>query len=522
MPDFGSPIAQNVDVSPNKGLTTISDLMGLQQKQIGIQQAQQTLQTGQALQQTAQAEAQKNQQAMGERQLLQSSMKNGKDPDGNALTGANGEADPVAMTRFANKFMPLTGQDVVQHIVLTQDNRLKLADTNRQLGQNYKDDIAGIIRSSMGDQNTPPDAAGIIQSKIDAYVGQQGPNAPAALSQAASYSKQLLQNLNGSPDPAKAKTALLHLAQQFEPTSAVEAQQRPAMGSVTGPAGGMQPVQTNPLAPLPMGATGPEVKQGIQPQLVTPPGGVPQPYGGGRGPVPTSYGPGPPPTNQDVEKFGHYSENLDNRVAVASDMVPRLQQAEAAMSQFRSGGGAPARAEFARTLQAIPGFPQSWVDRVAGGNLADAQEAEKYLFQTTFAGLKQSMQGDPSRVAEFSKAEQIFPSIGTDPRATASVLNFMRDQGNRDYAEQQTLTKARSEGTFNPVTWQADYQKKLRAGQVPGVPTSQVPQAAPAASKTVTQAQVSNYATKHNLSVAAARAHVLSNGFKIQQEGADF
>lgn len=489
MPDFGAPIAQDVNVSPQKGIQTLSDLMGLQQRQIAISQAQQTLQTGVALQQQAQAEAQKQQQAMGERQLLQSSMAKGQGPDGNALIGQNGEADPVAMTRFANKYLPLTGQDVVQHIVQTQDNRLKLADTNRQLGQNYKDDIAGIIRSSMGDQNTPPDAAGIIQSKIDAYVGQQGPNAPAALSQAASYSKQLLQNLNGSVDPSKAKAALLHLAQQFEPTSAVEAQQRPAMASVTGPAGGMQPVQTNPLAPLPMGATGPEIRQGIQPQLVTPPGGVPQPYAGGRGPVPTSYGPGPAPTNQDVEKFGHYSENLDNRVAVASDMVPRLQQAEQALSQFRAGGGAAARADFARTLQAIPGFPQSWVDRVAGGNLADAQEAEKYLFQTTFAGLKQSMQGDPSRVAEFSKAEQIFPSIGTDPRATASVLNFMRDQGNRDYAEQQALNSARAANTFNPVTWQADYQKKLRAGQVPGVPISQVPGASSAATPSGNEGQ---------------------------------
>lgn len=475
MPDFGAPVAQNVNVDPSRGLTTLSDLMGLQQKQIAISQAQQNLQTGAAVQQQQQAEAQKQTQAMGERQLLQSSMKSGQAPDGTALMGSNGEVDPVAMTQFANKYMPLTGQDVVQKIVQTQDNRLKLADTNRQLGQNYKDDIAGIIRSSMGDQNTTPDATGIIQSKIDAYVGQQGPNAPSALSQAAGYSKQLLQNLNGIQDPIKAKAALLHLAQQFEPTSAVEAQQRPVMGSITGPAGGMQPVQTNPLAPLPMGPTGPEVKQGIQPQLVTPPGGVPQPYVGGRGPVPSSFGPGPTPTSQDVEKFGHYSENLDNRVAVASDMVPRLQQAEAALSQFRSGGGAPARAEFARTLQAIPGFPQSWVDRVAGGNLADAQEAEKYLFQTTFAGLKQSMQGDPSRVAEFSKAEQIFPSIGTDPRATASVLNFMRDQGTRDYAEQQALRTARANNTFNPVTWQADYQKQLRAGQVPGVPTSQVP-----------------------------------------------
>jgi hypothetical protein len=514
MPDFGSPIAQNVDVNPNKGLQTLSDLMGLQQRQVAIKQAQQNLATGQFIQQQQQAEAQQQQQSMKERQLLQSSMQGGKDPDGNPLVGANGEADPVAMTKFANKYMPLTGQAVVQHIVQTQDNRLKLADTNRQLGQNYKDDLAGIVRSSMGDQNTPADAPGVIQSKIDAYVQQQGPNAPAALTQAASYSKSLLQNLSGPIPDAKAKLALLHLAQQFEPTAAVAAQQGPSIGTVVGPGGGTQPVQTNPLSPVSMGAVGPEIKTGIAPQIITPPGGVPQPYGGGRGPVPTSYGGGgPAPTQTDVENFGRYQANLDNRVQVASDLIPRVQAAEHALDQIRGGGGAAARAAAAKNLQAIPFMPKSLIDAVAGGDLAAAQEAEKYLFQTTFAGLKQSMQGDPSRVAEFNSAEQVFPNIGTDPRATKAVLGFMTDQANRDYAEQQALSAARKAGTVNPATWQADYQARLRAGQVPGVAPSQVP--APTAKAMPTGARLKAYADKYTGGdVARAQAALSEHGYR--------
>jgi hypothetical protein len=514
MPDFGAPIAQNVDVSPNKGIQTLSDLMGLQQRQIGIEQAKQTLQTGQALQATAQAEAQKNQQAMNERQLLQSSMQNGKDPDGNPLVGANGEADPVAMTRFANKYMPLTGQDVVQHIVTTQQNRLKLADTNRQLGQNYKDDLAGIVRSSMGDQNTPPDAPGAIMSKIDAYVQQQGPNAPAALTQAASYSKSLLQNLNGAVPPAKAKLALLHLAQQFEPAAGVAAAQQPTIGSLTGPGGGAQPVQTNPQSPFGMGPIGPEVRTGVAPQIITPPGGVPA-IVAGRGPIPTSFGGGgPAPTQPEVESFGRYQANLDNRVRVASDLIPRVQAAEHALDQIRGGGGAVARAAAAKNLQAIPFMPKSLIDAVAGGDLAAAQEAEKYLFQTTFAGLKQSMQDDPARVTEFNAAEQVFPNIGTDPRATKAVLGFMTDQANRDYAEQQALVAARKAGTVNPATWQAEYQQKLRAGQVPGVAPSQIPGGA--AVKTMpTGDKLNAYAAAHfKGDTVKAQAYLSSHGYR--------
>src|SRR5208282_58173 len=132
------------------------------------------------------------------------------------------------------------------------------------------------------------------------------------------------------------------------------------------------------------------------------------------------------------------------------------------------------------------GAPQGLVDAVAGGNLGAAQEAEKLMFQTTFAGLRQSMQGDPARVAEFQAAENVFPNIGTDPRATRGILGFMSDQSQRDYAEQQSLNTSKLNGTFNPATWQGQYQQRLRAGQVPGVPQSQVPATA-GGNKTVTR-----------------------------------
>jgi hypothetical protein len=107
------------------------------------------------------------------------------------------------------------------------------------------------------------------------------------------------------------------------------------------------------------------------------------------------------------------------------------------------------------------------------------------------------MQGDPARVSEFNSAEQVFPSIGTDPRATKNVLNFMTQQAQRDYAEQQALTTARKAGTFNPSTWQADYQRQLRAGQVPGVPPGQVPIEGGGAKAMPTGVRLEAYANKH-------------------------
>src|SRR6266853_698600 len=103
MPDFGAPVAQNVDVSPNKGLQTLGELMGLQQKQIGIQQQQQNLATGQFLQQQQQAEAQRQQQAMGTRQAATKMAQSGQDLQGNSIRGDDGEFRKFAARPYSER-----------------------------------------------------------------------------------------------------------------------------------------------------------------------------------------------------------------------------------------------------------------------------------------------------------------------------------------------------------------------------------------------------------------------------------
>ena len=456
MPDFGgAPVATNVDTG--KGVQTLSDLMGLQQKQIGIQQAKQTLQTGQALQASAQAQAQQNQQAMGERQLLQSSMQNGKDPDGNPLVGANGDADPVALTKFATKYLPMTGQDVVQNIVKTQDTRLKLADSARQLGQNYKNDVAGIIRSSMGDQNTPADAPGVIQSKIDAYVQQQGPNAPAALTQAASYSKSLLQNLGDHVPDAKTKSSLLHLAQQFEPTAAVAGTQAPAIGSVTGPGGGAQPVQLNPLSPLPMGATGPEVKTGVAPGIVMDLQGQPHYIGGAAGLGGGAAGgaaPSPWPTPAGVQAQSGVAKDMSdhftglNASAQSLPLVTGLTKTieGLAPSAFTGPGG--------DKKQYMAGILRGFHINATG----DAQ-TDTNLLNKAMAQLNISTPAGTDAARALVEAGQ--PNSHMDPDAIKEAAGTLRGQVMMNQAERNFLqtTRLSNRGAGDPQAYQEGRQQ---------------------------------------------------------------
>jgi hypothetical protein len=449
MPDFGgAPVATNVDTG--KGVQTLSDLMGLQQKQIAIQQQKQTLQTGQALQASAQAQAQQNQQAMGERQLLQSSMQKGSDPEGNPLMGANGEADPVALTKFATKYLPMTGQDVVQNIVKTQDTRLKLADSARQLGQNYKDDIAGIVRSSMGDQNTPADAPGVIQSKIDAYVQQQGPNAPAALTNAASYSKSLLQNLGDHVPDAKTKLSLLHLAQQFEPTGAVAGTQAPAIGSVTGQAGGAQPVQLNPLSPLPMGATGPEVKTGVAPQIVMDLQGQPHYIGGAAG---TGAGGQPFPTPAGVQAQSGVAKDMSdhftglNASAQSLPLVTGLTKTieSLAPSAFTGPGG--------DKKQYMAGILRGF-----GINATGDAQTDTNLLNKAMAQLNISTPAGTDAARALVEAGQ--PNSHMDPDAIKEAAGTLRGQVMMNQAERNFLqtTRLSNRGAGDPQAYQEGRQ----------------------------------------------------------------
>jgi hypothetical protein len=125
MPDFGSPVAANIQApNPNQPIQTLSGLMNIQRQKQALQMGQQQLQVGEG-------EAQQAQQQMKERQLLQQAMLSGKDPDGNALKTGSGDADPIAMANFANKYMPLTGQQVQQSIINTLNNRVQLNDSVR-------------------------------------------------------------------------------------------------------------------------------------------------------------------------------------------------------------------------------------------------------------------------------------------------------------------------------------------------------------------------------------------------------
>jgi len=450
MPDM-TPVANTVNApNPQGTLDSFSKLLG-------IQQQQQALQTGRYTQQTAQAEASQAQQKNAELQALARFTQNAmKDP---SYQLSDGSPNVGKYQQAAMAVAPTYGQPVIGQAT----SNFKEAVGTRQAMQNLSGEqnstIANFLKGLASNKDSTP------SDLMDGMEQLRSNNKDPGFNRALDNMLLSFDRKDVAGSAARSASALSGMMQNTPSTMD------------TG--GAFQPGVTNSFTGAfnPAGAAVPKT---LAPQVYTPPGGGPSSvvggaYGTGKGTAPAQApGGGPQPAAADWQRFGEYNNALDSRVQIASDLLPRLKLTETAADSIRTGAGTETRASIAKALQAS-GAPQGLVDAVAGGNLAAVQEAEKMMFQTTMSGLKQAMQGDPSRVAEFQAAEKVFPNVDTDPRARQQILGFMSDQGQRDYAEQQALNKARKDGTFNPVTWQGDYQQRLRAGQVPGVPSGQVP-----------------------------------------------
>lgn len=247
MPDFGAPAAAGITApNPNQGIQSLSGILGLAQQQQALQQGQQQLQVGAG-------QAQQAQQQMQERQLLETTMASGKDPDGNAIKNSDGSFNTTALTAFANKSLPLTGQGVVQNVVKTQSDQLGVQKAALGLTSQERDLVSNVLHSAAASN----DPVGAVTSGLSSlastspqmaeFVQAQQPFAPH------------LQNMN----PQQQKQALITAAQQYAPPEATRAAAAPQIITKTGPGGGVQAYQINPLSVVPQGATGPEMAQGI-------------------------------------------------------------------------------------------------------------------------------------------------------------------------------------------------------------------------------------------------------------------
>jgi hypothetical protein len=164
------------------------------------------------------------------------------------------------------------------------------------------------------------------------------------------------------------------------------------------------------------------------------------------------------PTTPGVQNFNDYQKDLTTRVAGATQVEMRLNEAEDLMKKFKAGAGARTYVDIAQKLQAV-GAPQGLVDAVAKGDLSAAQSLNKFIAQTVTASIGQ-MQGNPTAnmMNDYLKNN---PDISSDPRALERFFEFGHKQNAIPIEEQNFLLEKSRNKVLNPDTHVAEAQQHI-------------------------------------------------------------
>lgn len=443
MPDFGGPpVAQNVDVSPNKGLTTLSDLMGLQQKQIGISQQQQNLATGAFVQQQQQAEAQRQQQAMGTRQAATKMAQTGQDPDGNPIRGDDGEIDPVKFSTALNKIDPVNAAPIVQNILKTTNDKLNVQSGALKLDAQQRGMLQGPLQAL--NVNPSDDAITNARSTITGLINQHPEMAKTGQSVLS-----LLDHVQSSQDPkarAKMANSLSALLQAGTP---VETQPQRATADI-GPT-----IEAGTFEPAAAGGgftPSTSLTKGVAPGIVMDLQGQPRYIGGAAG-TGTGAGASPWPTPAAVQA----------QTKTASDMSDHFTGLNASAQSL------PLVTGLTKTIEGLapsaftgPGGDKrqymAGLAHVFGVNLTGDAQTDTNLMNKAMAQLNISTPAGTDAARALIEAGQ--PNSHMDATAIKEAAGTIRGQVLMNQAERNFLqtTRLSNRGAGDPQAYQEGRQ----------------------------------------------------------------
>lgn len=269
MPDFGAPVAQNVQ--PPNGLQSLKGLMGLQEQQ-------QKLQIGGA-------DAQLAQQTMQERQRFTQMMQNGVDDQGNSIRDASGTPDISKILPALGRVAPLTGQQIAQNILKTQSDKTALQSASISMDAKQRQAVMGPLQAIATNPNDP----GMISAASDSLDQWQA--AHPEMKPIVDSARSLLTHIQNAPSPDQRAKMANSLAATFQPGQAVQTQ--PASATVDNGASTLVGTTSPPVTGA-VFTPATSVPKQIPPtqQVVDPTTGTPRLYGQPNQPGPqTGLGP---------------------------------------------------------------------------------------------------------------------------------------------------------------------------------------------------------------------------------------
>lgn len=215
-------------------------------------------------------------------------------------------------------------------------------------------------------------------------------------------------------------------------------------------------------------------------------------------------------TPEQAKNFAGYENALNGRVETGQNMIMRNEEALKLMQGYAPGAGADVKLGISKYLDAMG--MHDLATKVNGGQVSNAQALQKLFLTGAMEATKQSMQTDSGMAgrmtqAEFLQMQKALANINTTPDAIRFMMGLTHKLYDKDFAEQQELQKAKSAGTFNPLTWPAEWSKRWDAN----LQTDSVPK-----NGFVSQKTLQDYATAHGMDINAARQFLEGHGVKVQ------
>lgn len=250
MPDFGSPVAQGINVNPNQAVQTLSGLVGLQQQK-------QALETGAIQQQGIAADVQQKQQQNQELQALAQFTHNAsKDP---SFHKQDGSLDVEKFQREAAAVAPVYGQ---AYIGQATSNANAMLD-NRKALLGLSNEQRKTIGSYFGAVAANPSATP--EDFMDAVEKARSVSDDPGYQRAVDRTLMWFPQVHSLPTEQAATAIRQHARGIAMQTNAPNVDQSsPAVQMVQGQQG-LVPTNVNPQAPGGVAPVGPTQSQGVAP-----------------------------------------------------------------------------------------------------------------------------------------------------------------------------------------------------------------------------------------------------------------
>lgn len=504
MADFGSPVAQNVNVNPSQGIQTISGLMSLQSQQLGIQHQQQGLE-GQA------AQVQQEQQSARQRAGIANFMAS-FDPTKHVGKDGTLDLDEVLtdpkLREAAGDQFPQIMQSMIQAKQGQLQAKQQLAGLNDTLRSQFSSTVGSLRTDPDVIADNPTGRKKVTQAMLN--FGETG--GPDAQRVADIYSPIVEHAPKG-----KLAQGLSVMQLQAMDASTQSGRQAPSFVGT-----GSQLVQDNPQAAggAPTGNLAVSIPPGwtqyedpvthaqyirnqqtgesrpIGSTYGNPGGGAAAPGAGGAPPAPVGsaappqYKPGEAGTIvANTQSGGERYNGLVNAAAESPARVNVLDNIIQLAPQTRTGAGSGWKAAAETAIGQTPGF------QGAKDDASKYNELTKYLHQNAVRSWQAA--GGTGTNAQLSSIEGANPNTTQDPKTIVDLAKFNK-AGELALQAKATAHQTWMHQAGNNFANQADFESKWRQNFDPVLfqLKTWTPQEAAQHLKGLPQAQIDDLAKK--------------------------